>query len=504
MDLNGGTLMRLRPGILPGLLCALLMSVWTIPPPLKAQGGGDTVAVHLHDVDLRVAVEALGQYLDRPIVISNVTGTKVTVETPHAVHRSEIVDLLRAALEGQNLELVAEGTGPYRIRQKEPPHPPAPEPPPTQTGGAIQLFVIHLRHARAADAAATVNALYGRASALGELSAPTAPTLAQQLQQNRVPPTGVPSMSPLAPSATGHQPATLSGETTIIPDPSTNSLFIRASQQDYDLVAAAVTELDVRPLQVLIEVLIAEVRRNSSLSFGVDLNLPPGHLPGHPNTTYSGSQAGLGAGLGDAVLNVLGIGGDKDLAATLRAAAAKGDVKILSRPAVLAVNNQQAEINVGSQRPFVQVARTLPTDNAAQDQVVQYRDVGTKLTIRPTISGDGYVMLQVTQEVDEATGEVSFNAPVISTRSVQTQLLLKNGQTVVIGGLRDRQHEVTQEGIPLLSRIPIVGGLFGHASWSTTETELFLFITPRVITSDADAASMTEPLQRKAGVQQDK
>lgn len=478
-------------GPLKGVLTAVLIGA-SLPTSLSAQRTTDTVSVHLKDVDLRVALEVLGQYLDRPIVISNVTGTKVTIETPTAVHRSDVVGLLRAALEGQNLELVADGTGPYRIRQKVTPPPPTPEAP--KPAGPVQLFVIHLRHARAADAAATVNALYGRASALGEQGAPS--TLSQQLQQNQILPAGAPPMPPTQ-SVTGG-PATLSGETTIIPDPGTNSLFIRASQQDYDLIAAAVKELDMRPLQVLIEVTIAEVRRSSSLSFGVDINAPPGHLPGHPNTTYSGSQVGLGDGVGDVVLNVLGIGGDRDLAAILKAAAAKGDVRILSRPEVLAVNNQQAEINVGSQRPFVQLSRTLPTDNAVQDQVVQYRDVGTKLSIRPTISADGYVMLQVTQEVNEATGEVSFNAPVISTRSVQTQLLLKNGQTVVLGGLRDRQHEVTQEGVPFLSKIPIVGGLFGHAAWSTTETELFLFITPRIVTSDADAQAVTEPARKQA------
>src|SRR4029079_14494271 len=106
-----------------------------------------------------------------------------------------------------------------------------------------------------------------------------------------------------------------------------------------------------------------------------------------------------------------------DIDATLTAAASKGLVKILSRPVVLAANNQPATINVGSQRPFVQLARTLATDNTARDQVVQYMDVGTKWTVLPTISPDVYVGLEVTQEVDNATSEIAFDAPVISTRS---------------------------------------------------------------------------------------
>jgi general secretion pathway protein D len=267
------------------------------------------------------------------------------------------------------------------------------------------------------------------------------------------------------------------------------------------LIAAAVKEVDIRPLQVLIEVVIVELTHNRSLSFGLGINLPPTPLRGHPTTTVSGTQNGLPSG--DASVQILGLGGVPDLQANLTAAASRGDVNILSRPSVLAVNNEQAQINIGSQRPFVQLQRTLPTDNAAQDQVVQYEDVGTKLTIRPTISADGYVMLQVSQEVNQATAEVAFNAPVISTRSVQTQLLLKDGQTVVLGGLTDREHTVTQEGVPLLSSIPWLGGLFGQTSRTTTETELFLFITPRIIKTDDDAQTVTAPARQKAGVKAD-
>jgi general secretion pathway protein D len=194
---------------------------------------------------------------------------------------------------------------------------------------------------------------------------------------------------------------------------------------------------------------------------------------------------------------VLGLGG-VDLDAALRIAAGRGDVTILSRPLVIAVNNQEAEIVVGSQRPFVQVSRSLPTDAASRDQIVQYKDVGTKLRVLPTISVDGYVMLQVLQEVNNATEETAFNAPVISTRAVTTDLLIKSVETVVLGGLSDKQRDRAQSGIPVLSSIPLLGGLFGRASRRTTETELFLFLTPRVLTSDEDAEDLTAPFRRRA------
>lgn len=483
----------------PVHMAALLL--WILSPGVlggqQRVSGRDTVSVHLQDVDIRTAIQALSAYLDRPVVFGAVSATKVTLETPRPIAASEVLPLLRAALESQNLELVADSTGPYRVKQKEQ-RQPAPDPAlaRARSGGDQRLYVIRLSHVRAADVAATVNALYGRASAFGELGAQPA-TLSQQLTQSAQ--SSFAAMAPPPapmPGAVIARPATLTGETTIVPDPSTNSLLIRANPGDYELISAAVKELDVRPLQALIEVVVAEVRRSRALEFGIDVALPDARLPGHPNTTYSGSQKGLPAG--DASLRVLGIGGDRDLEATIRAAASRGDVTIVSRPRVIAANNEEAQILVGSQRPFVQVSRSLPTAVATRDQVVQYRDVGTKLSVRPTISSDGYVMLQVSQEVSAATTETQFDAPVISTRAVQTRLLLKDGQTVVIGGLTDRQRDVTQAGLPILSSIPYLGGLFGRSARRTSETELYLFITPRVIHTDADADQLTRPLQERA------
>jgi general secretion pathway protein D len=309
------------------------------------------------------------------------------------------------------------------------------------------------------------------------------------------------------PSVAGRS-ASLTGELTIVPDARANGLLIRANRTDLALITAAVKELDVRPLQVLIEVLIAEVRRDRSLTFGIDASVPKTKIKGSGKTTVEGTLSGAGAGsastnstngpgLGEFVMKVMGIGGI-DLDASLRAAAGRGDVAIVSRPVVMTTNNEEAEIVVGSQRPFIQVSRALPTDGAIRDQIVQYKEVGTKLHVRPTISTDGSVQLEVSQEVSNATEETAFNAPVISTRSVQTQLLVRDGQTVVLGGLTDHQKDVTQNGIPVLSSIPLLGGLFGRASRRTTETELFVFITPRIMRTDEDASRLSQPLQKRA------
>lgn len=118
----------------------------------------------------------------------------------------------------------------------------------------------------------------------------------------------------------------------------------------------------------------------------------------------------------------------------------------------------------------------------------------------PTISADGYVQLRVTQEVNNATAETGpQNAPVISTRSVQTALLVRDGQTAVLGGLAEAQRERGSSGIPLLSSIPFIGGIFGSQSRADRNTELFVFLTPRIVRDDAGLESATRDIQRNGG-----
>lgn len=479
------------------LACSLAAAFVTSQAAAQASTSGDSVSVRFVDADLRSVVQSLAAYLEHPLVIAVLPGNRVTLETPRPVPRGDVPALLRGLLASQHHELVLDSAAAlYRIRataQDRPAPASLPPGPPEPDDRSLVLFTLRLRHARASDVAATVNALYGRASAVGELGGGPSRTLASELRDARIP--NAPPSEPVTPQAVvaaAGLNASLRGEVMIVPDASTNSLLVRASTRDFELIRAAVLELDIRPLQVMIEVLIAEVRKDRGFSFGVAADLPSTAIPGAGNATVTASSAGIG--LGDFAVSVMNIGG-VDLDATLRAAAARGDVSIASRPIVLAANNEQAEIVVGSQRPFVQVSRSLPTDTPQRDQVVQYKDVGTRLSVRPTISADGYVMLEVTQEVNAVTNETAFDAPVISTRSVQTRLLVKNGQTAVLGGLSDRQRDANQSGIPILSSIPLLGGLFGRASRRATETELFLFLTPTVLATDADVDDATTPIR---------
>jgi general secretion pathway protein D len=286
----------------------------------------------------------------------------------------------------------------------------------------------------------------------------------------------------------------LEGDVQIVPDDITNSLLIRATTGDWTILEQAILALDLRPLQVVIEVVIAEVRRSGDLSLGVGFTASDLDETSGEETTASLPGADPGNSFTLTILRT----GDIDVDATLSALSSTGNVRILSRPVIQAQNNQEARILVGSERPFIQSSFTTVTNAGVSQEVVQYRAVGTALTILPTINEDGYVNLLLTQEVSSATAETQFGAPVISTREATTQLLARSGQTSVIGGLVDQQTDETSTGIPFLKDIPILGYLFGTRRESITTSELFLFLTPYVISSDEDVERFRAEIEGNA------
>ena len=291
----------------------------------------------------------------------------------------------------------------------------------------------------------------------------------------------------------------LEGDVQIVADELTNSLLIRATMGDWAVLEQAIEALDLRPLQVVIEVVIAEVQRTGDLNVGVGFvatdggegegNRTTGTLPVTPPTDAF-------------TLDILRTG-DVNVAVTLAALSSTGNVRILSRPLVQAQNNQEASILVGSERPFIQSTYTGVSTGGVAQEIVQYLDVGTSLTILPTINEDGYVNLLLTQEVSSATAETQFGAPVIATRQATTQILAQTGQTVVIGGSMARQSEESRTGIPILKDIPVLGWLFGTTRETVMNSELFLFLTPYVVANDEDEARLREALEENAELLED-
>ena len=169
-------------------------------------------------------------------------------------------------------------------------------------------------------------------------------------------------------------------------------------------------------------------------------------------------------------------------------------------PVIIAQNNRQAVLNVGSSRPFVQVSQTVPNDPTGRVQTVQYIDVGTVLTITPTINPDGYVNLQVQQQDNSATNQVQFDAPIINKREATTQVFIRDGQTTVIGGLADNTQVARRLGNSVSEPNSVRSDrcIFGRTVQSDATSELFLFLTPHIISSDEDIDKSRDAVQATA------
>jgi type II secretory pathway component GspD/PulD (secretin) len=279
----------------------------------------------------------------------------------------------------------------------------------------------------------------------------------------------------------------------IVAEESSNSLLIRATDQDYGLIQQILGTVDLRPLQVLIEVTIAEVTRTDDLNVGISGTVK--RTPDGKTAPDATATLGSTASARDFVLQLSGGRGTIDFNVAINALATRGDLRVLSLPVIIAQNNRQAVLNVGSRRPFVQVTQAGGIDPSQRVETIQYLDVGTVLTITPTINPDGYVNLQVQQTANNATNEIAFDAPVISTREATTQVFVRDGQTTVIGGLADNSNRTQRSGIPILSRIPLIGWLFRGTEKNTSTSELFLFLTPHVVSSDEDIDRLREAVK---------
>jgi general secretion pathway protein D len=289
------------------------------------------------------------------------------------------------------------------------------------------------------------------------------------------------------------RPGALVGRTTVVPDPPTNSLIIRTAPPNYPLLRETIEALDTKPAQVLFEVAVAEVTLGRGDQFGIDWSVygrDGGVSLGDPIIADS-------VGVQDFVMRVVTL--DRfNVRAVLRALSSKSQVKVLSTPEILAVNNREARIVVGSKVPFI--ASTRLGNDVAIDRAVQYQDVGTTLTIIPTINQDDYVSVQILQEVSNLTNQTiqaALNAPVISTREATTRAIIRDGQTVVIGGLIGNTRERIESGVPLLKDIPLLGYFFKRETVTTNRTELAIFVTPYVVRSDEDADAARERARKR-------
>ncbi len=452
----------------------------------EAQEG---ITLNFQNLDLSSVITAMAQSAGINVVSSNMPTVQVTLRTAVPVSPNEVGSLIRSLALAHGVAVVEE-PGFLRLQG-----------PLVQEGELAEprhLYIHRLRHTNALFLAGTLQALFGGPAPRAATTGRVGQTLSQQLQaierQSAQQFRGVEAPGTPAPVTVQFTQGDLQGDVQIVPDEITNSLLVRATQADWAVIEQAINALDLRPLQVVIEVVIAEVRRTGDLSVGMDIFATDVKAEGGRGTTAFLPGPDPGDSFTLSVLRT----GNVNVEATLSALSATGHVRILSRPLIQAQNNQEARILVGAQRPFVQVSQVLATDQGTRNEVVQYREVGTALTILPTINEDGYVNLFLIQEVSSATAETQFGAPIISTREATTQVLARTGQTVVIGGLVDQQLEESRAGIPILKDIPVLGYLFGTNRRSLTNAELFLFLTPYVIASDDEGDLLRQELETNA------
>ncbi len=509
-----------------------------------------SVSLDFQDQDLKVVLDALAAAGDLNVSMTNIPSQRITVHMGRPVNRDGMIDVLKNVAEANGLKFTQT---PTLIQIAGP----APEPRNTLTPQQIlqqqlaqanqqqqiRLFTYRLRHASAVQLAPVLTNLFsglttsfttggGRAGTFtvpnangGFTTIQTGPpgniqpfpqqqnngrgggrgqqaqaaqeaAIAQAQAQAQGGGRGNPianALNSLFQATTGSL-SNQAGEIRIIAEETSNSLLVRATDSDWALVQQIIQGVDLRPLQVLIEVTIAEVTRTHSLDLGVSGTVKHTET-GKDATNVTASAASL-ASARDFILELTGGRGAVSYDVAINALQERGDVRVLSLPVMMAQNNRQATLNVGSSRPFVQISQTVPNDPTGRVQTVQYIDVGTVLTITPTINPDGYVNLQVTQTDNSATNEVQFDAPVINKREATTQVFIRDGQTTVIGGLAGNTRSRQDSGIPLISRIPLIGTLlFGNTSRTDDTTELFLFLTPHIISSDDDVDKLRDAIR---------
>jgi general secretion pathway protein D len=269
----------------------------------------------------------------------------------------------------------------------------------------------------------------------------------------------------------------LAGQVTIIADADTNSLLIRTNPKNFEQVRQVLDELDRAMQQVLIKVLIAEVTHDNSHDIGAEFSVL--NLRASGNGQKGGTNFGLANQTQGVVVQLL----ETNVTATIRALETAGKLDVLSRPYILASDNQLASITVGQEIPFVTNSRI--TDTGQTINTIEYGDVGILLDVIPHINPDGIVTMDVAPEISALTGTTvpisdNASAPVIAKRSAQSRVNVRDGQTVVIGGLMEDRKTETVNKVPLLGDIPWLGAIFQRHQDSKTKTELLIFMTPHV------------------------
>jgi general secretion pathway protein D len=295
----------------------------------------------------------------------------------------------------------------------------------------------------------------------------------------------------------------------------TNSILVRSTGQAWRSIKQVIEKLDVMPLQVHIEAQVAEVNLNGDLSYGVNWYLEQGAtnngLPDLTGPEIPSKWSTLGASIIGSGANA-GLGWTlirNDAAAIITALDDVSDVRLLQSPSVMVRNNEEATFTVGSRIPIASVTvNPIQGDNTFSQ--VQYLDTGIILKVRPRATKDGTVFFDIVQEVSSPGSVPDQNGNVrIDNRRMKTTAIGQSGNTTILAGLISDDVRRGATGFPGLSRIPVIGGLFGRQTNSKTRSEVIVLLTPTIVRDPREANDLTdeygrrframEPLRRQPG-----
>jgi len=302
-----------------------------------------------------------------------------------------------------------------------------------------------------------------------------------------------------------------SGAVTVVAEPQSNAILVTAPSDRADSIVQAIRSLDTRPSQVLIEAVIFEVSAENfsdlSVQFGGLLNSAIGggtafQLDGRTSLIQLIAAARANQTPNPGSGGTL-VGSDgRNFAALVTAIARERSTRLLSTPAVLTLNNQEAEIIVAQNVPFVTGRFSTVGESAVPErpfQTIERQDVGLTLRVRPQITQDNTVRMEIAQEVSNLTGSTSAaGGEVTARRRLSTSAIVGDGQVIILGGLIEDSSRTTNERVPGLSNIPVIGQLFRGRNVQEGQRVLLVMLRPRVVRDDRQATQITRDLARQS------
>jgi general secretion pathway protein D len=380
---------------------------------------------------------------------------------------------------------------------------------PGQQRETQQLYVYYLENAKAPELATTLSNVFGDRKA----ERPLAPVQRDERtlpggapMPPQAPRPGVAALpqpqaeTPIAPGAPASD-VRLVADVRIVADPGVNALIIRATPQDYRIIEQTLKKMDVTPKQVLIEALVAEITLTDDLSFGLEWFLKTGSIAAQQFFGLGPAQIIKGVGLTSQGFTLTFVDQDR-FALFLNSLSKYTKVNTLSTPHVLTQNNHEAKIQVGQQVPVVTGTQATVTSlgQGGQDvfQTIQQQDIGRILTVKPHVNEKRQVSMEIQLEVTDVLPTSTVNGtPSFSKRAVNTSVVVEDRQSLLIGGIISAQKSDGGNGIPWLSRLPILGFLFGETTKHADRTELFIMLTPRVVGDPEDGRKLTEDFRTR-------